>query len=62
MTIQPSRAWVRGLIGSATVVALAVPGAAFAQTLRRSDPAHDVQERGRRSPTHRTTRPPTSSA
>ena len=46
MTIQPRRAWVRGLIGSATVVALAVPGAAFAQTLRHSDPAHDVQEAG----------------
>jgi hypothetical protein len=44
MTIQPSRAWMRGLIGSATVVALAVPGAAFAQTLRHHDPAHDVQQ------------------
>ncbi len=44
MNIQPSRAWVRGLIGSATVVALAVPGAAFAQTLHHSDPAHDVQQ------------------
>jgi hypothetical protein len=44
MTIQPSRAAVRGVIGSAAVLALALPGAAFAGGVKHSDPAHDVQK------------------
>ena len=44
MTFQPSRAVVRGVIGSAVVLALAAPAAAYAGGIKHSDPAKDVQK------------------
>jgi hypothetical protein len=44
MTIQPSRALVRGLTVAAAAAALVLPGAAFAQSVHHRDPAKDVQK------------------
>jgi hypothetical protein len=44
MTFQPSRAVVRGVLGSAVVLALAAPAAAYAGGIKHSDPAKDVQK------------------
>jgi hypothetical protein len=44
VTTHPSRAWVRGLIGTAAAVAVALPCAAFAGTLTHVDPGKDVQK------------------
>lgn len=46
MSVQPNRRLLRVLIGGAAATALAVPGTAYAQSLRHSDPAHDVQVGG----------------